>query len=89
MNKLETLATIAEHERDALNALTQKYGFHGKMDDECLRICKKRLRSVMKQCVEIALLDADKKHQQTIVQSEQMPLVRKRMRICAWKEETE
>lgn len=83
---LETLAKIATEEHQALEDLSHRYGFHGKLDATCAAYCRKRLRSVVKECIEIALMDADKKKQTCIVQSEQMPLVRKRMRICAWKE---
>ena len=85
---LKTLAQVAAIEHEALEDLSHQYGFHGKMDDTCVEFCKKRIRAVVKECISIALLDADKKKQSAIVQTEQMPLVRKRMRICAWKEDT-
>lgn len=55
-----------------------------KLSESCQRLCRKRMRSFVKECVEIALLDADLKRQEKIVCDEQMPLVRKRMRICNW-----
>lgn len=57
-----------------------------KLSESCERLCKKRMRSFVKECVVIALLDADLKRQEKIVCDEQMPLVRKRMRMCNWNE---
>ena len=83
MEELEIIAV------DALNKLADSYGFHGGMDDACKKKCKKRVHSVMKQIVKTALFHADNKHQQTITQEEHMDFVRKRMKMCAWKEQTE
>ena len=74
---------------DILAEIASEYGFaitKPPISEACRQICKKRMRSFVKQCVEIAMLDADQKKQEQIVQTEQMPLVRKRMRICSWTE---
>jgi len=68
---------------EILAQVASEYGFQKEISAACQTLCKKRLRKFVKECVEIAVLDADQKRQD-IVQKEQMPLVRKRMRMCDW-----
>ncbi|MBX9637195.1 MAG: hypothetical protein K2Q45_06560 [Nitrosomonas sp.] len=74
---------------DALKKLAEGYGFHGGMDEACVKKCKEHVHIVVKQIVKTALFHADNKRQQTITQEDHMSFVRKRMKMCAWKEETE
>ena len=88
------LVNVAVMEKEALDMLAQNYGFYSGTSESCAKLFNKRLRSTLKECVSTALLDADEKNRndkkkRCIVQYDNMPMVRKTMRICMWKEQVE
>jgi hypothetical protein len=91
---LNALALVAE---DEFRRITKKHGFTvasdlptSKTSEDVIRtyVCK-RLRESLENCLTTAALNADKNGKNVICKESDMPLVRKRDRMCLWPEGAE
>lgn len=73
---------------DRFAALARKYGFGKDCEDpKCAALFNKIARKALKQSLAVAMLDvAKKKKKDRHVTRENMPVVRKRMRMYLWTE---
>jgi histone H3/H4 len=84
---LNALVLVAD---DEFRRITKKHGFTVASDmlqEDVIRtyVCK-RLRESLENCLTTAALNADKNGKSTICSERDMPLVRKRVRMCLWPE---